>query len=102
MWQICGPKLAITGMILSIWGIFQLVLMGVFFFMESPILVEELPLNETEYLHDALHGGGHEITSAYRQQAYNCWVGAILYALLLILSGQQAFMSLRRASYTGV
>ena len=102
MIKICGPKLAITGIIISIWGIFQLAVMGVFFFVQSPALVEDLPLSEEDLVEDVLHNQGAGLTSAYHQQAYNCWVAAFLYAGLLIFSGQQAFMGLRRASYTGM
>ena len=100
--KICGPKLAMTGIIISVWGLFQLALMGVFFFVESPALIEDLPMEEHEYLKDAYKNGGQEITGAYRQQAVNCWICAGLYALLLVFSGQQAFQSLRASSYTGM
>lgn len=68
MLKICGPKLAICGVIISIWGIFQLVLMGVFFFVQSPALIEDLPLDEEVIVEDALQNGGLEITAAYHQQ----------------------------------
>ncbi|OQV19017.1 putative Ribonuclease kappa [Hypsibius exemplaris] len=102
MLKICGPKLAITGIIISVWGLFQLVLMGVFFFVESPALIEDLPMEEHDYIQDAYQNHGIKIQAAYRQQALNCWVCAGLYALLLIFSGQQAFQSLRQSSYTGM
>ncbi|XP_055346970.1 ribonuclease kappa-like [Paramacrobiotus metropolitanus] len=102
MIKLCGPKLAVTGLIISIWGIFQLVLMGVFFFVRSPALVEDLPLNETQYVHFQISGQGVKIDEAYKQQAYNCWVAAVLYAGLMIFSAQQLFMNLRQTTYTGM
>lgn len=94
--------MAVTGLVISIWGIFQLVLMGVFFFVRSPGLIEDLPLNETEFMDDALHNRGAGIDQAYQQQAYNCWIAAVLYAGLLVFSGQQLFMNLRQSTYTGM
>lgn len=66
--RICGPKLSLCGLIISIWGIIQLVsetnflrimkyflytkktsfqvLMGVFYYIHSVALVEDLPLEE--------------------------------------------------------
>lgn len=64
--RICGPKLSLCGLIISIWGIIQLVsgqyeireiflwtifyifqvLMGVFYYIHSVALIEDLPLEE--------------------------------------------------------
>lgn len=64
---LCGPKLSLFGVIISAWGIVQLVsagrvgglfattvptssllqaLMGVFFYLKSPAFIEDLPLEE--------------------------------------------------------
>ncbi|XP_037952430.1 ribonuclease kappa-like [Teleopsis dalmanni] len=44
--KICGPKLSLCGLIISVWGIIQLVLMGLFFYIHSVALIEDLPLEE--------------------------------------------------------
>ncbi|XP_070134633.1 ribonuclease kappa isoform X2 [Drosophila bipectinata] len=44
--KICGPKLSLCGLIISVWGIVQLVLMGLFFYINSVALIEDLPLEE--------------------------------------------------------
>ena len=43
---ICGPKLSTVGLVLSIWGIVQLVLTGVFFHARSVALVEDLGVED--------------------------------------------------------
>ena len=40
----CGPKLSLCGVVLSAWGIVQLSLMGIFFYIRSVALIEDLPL----------------------------------------------------------
>nr|CAD7199182.1 unnamed protein product [Timema douglasi] len=41
--KICGPKLSLCGLIISVWGIFQLILMGIFYYVKSVALAEDLP-----------------------------------------------------------
>merc|ERR1712141_596646 len=43
---ICGPKLSLAGCIISAWGIVQLSLMGIFFWIHSVALVEDLNIDE--------------------------------------------------------
>ncbi|KAI4468472.1 zinc finger c2h2 superfamily [Holotrichia oblita] len=40
---VCGPKLSLCGLILSVWGILQLTLMGVFYYIRSVALAEDVP-----------------------------------------------------------
>lgn len=84
--KICGPKLSLCGMVISVWGIIQLSLMGLFFYNHSVALIEDLPLAEhynttAKFYEDA--------DKAYAQNAYNCWVATVLYILTLLLSVQQ-------------
>ena len=43
---VCGPKLSLCCTILSVWGIFQLTLMGIFFHINSVALIEDIHLEE--------------------------------------------------------
>ena len=43
---VCGPKLSMCCSVLSAWGMFQLGLTGLFFYIGSPALVEDIPLLE--------------------------------------------------------
>ena len=51
---LCGPKLSLCGVVISAWGILQLSLMGVFFYIHSVALIEDIPLevsrNLTEFI----------------------------------------------------
>ncbi|XP_008471871.1 ribonuclease kappa-like [Diaphorina citri] len=47
--KICGPKLSLCGLVISAWGIVQLVLMGFFYSVRSVALAEDLPGAEHHY-----------------------------------------------------
>ncbi|KAF7400387.1 hypothetical protein HZH66_005571 [Vespula vulgaris] len=91
--KVCGPKYALCGLVLSVWGIFQLVLMGIFFYIKSVALVEDLPLegkyfsNKEEFYTEAERG--------YTQNAYNCWIAACIYVLTFLFSGYQFYLNSR-------
>jgi len=92
--KICGPKLSLCGLIISVWGIFQLVLMGIFYYVRSIALSEDLPgveeggFKSADDFYDIADRG-------YLQNAYNCWIAACLYIFTLILSGHQFYMNSR-------
>ncbi|XP_034172584.1 ribonuclease kappa [Osmia lignaria lignaria] len=90
--KICGPKYALCGLILSVWGIFQLLLMGIFFYVKSVALIEDLPLEDkfvtaTDFYAAADRG--------YKQNAYNCWIAACIYVFTLLFSGHQFYINSR-------
>nr|ALS05180.1 ribonuclease kappa [Paracalanus parvus] len=43
---LCGPKLSMLCTVVSAWGLVQLGLTGVAFFVRSPALVEDIPIHE--------------------------------------------------------
>ncbi|XP_012227001.1 ribonuclease kappa-B [Linepithema humile] len=91
--KICGPKYALCGLVLSVWGIFQLLLMGIFFYVRSVALVEDLPLGEKNFtsfdqFYDLVDRG-------YTQNAYNCWIAACIYVLTFLFSGHQFYLNSR-------
>ncbi|XP_012277628.1 ribonuclease kappa-B [Orussus abietinus] len=91
--KICGPKYALCGLVLSVWGIIQLLFMGVFFYVRSVALVEDLPLEgkvfetKDEFYTEADRG--------YTQNAYNCWIAACIYVLTFLFSGHQFYVNSR-------
>ncbi|KAG7201593.1 hypothetical protein KM043_004337 [Ampulex compressa] len=91
--KICGPKYALCGLILSVWGIFQLVLMGAFFYVKSVALVEDLPLEGKTF--DTPEDFYSEANRGYTQNAYNCWIAACIYVFTLLLSGHQFYVNSR-------
>ena len=93
---ICGPKLSLCGLILSVWGIIQLSLMGVFYYIGSVALFEDIPGLETE--EEKLHSLDEFYKKAeegYVQNAYNCWIAACLYIITLAFSGHQFWVNSR-------
>ncbi|KPJ03316.1 Ribonuclease kappa [Papilio xuthus] len=82
--KICGPKLSLCGLILSVWGIIQLTLMGVFYYIEAVALLEDLPLEE-ESGHHTVDAFIHAVEVGYQRNSYNCWIAALLYILMGIL-----------------
>ncbi|XP_037043433.1 ribonuclease kappa-B [Bradysia coprophila] len=92
--KICGPKLSLCGLIISVWGIIQLTLMGVFYYIHSVALIEDLPLLEHYSDPNEFYAAAD---AAYSQNAYNCWIAACIYVLTLLLSGQQFYANSRTA-----
>nr|CAD7590150.1 unnamed protein product [Timema genevievae] len=91
--KICGPKLSLCGLIISIWGIFQLVLMGIFYYVKSVALAEDLPgLEEKFNTADEFYA---KADVGYTQNAYNCWIAACLYILTMLFSGHQFYVNSR-------
>ncbi|KYN37494.1 Ribonuclease kappa [Trachymyrmex septentrionalis] len=93
--KVCGPKYALCGLVLSVWGIVQLVFMGVFFYIRSVALVEDLPLEE---LKENLTSTGEfykVVDRGYTQNAYNCWIAACIYVLTFLFSGHQFYLNSR-------
>ncbi|XP_075217122.1 ribonuclease kappa [Lycorma delicatula] len=88
----CGPKLSLCGVIISVWGIVQLVLMGFFYYMHAVALVEDLPIDEH---YDSAHDFYVAAEKGYNLNAYNCWIAACLYVFTLIVSGHQFYMNSR-------
>ena len=92
---ICGPKLSLCGLIISAWGIIQLSLMGIFFYMNSVALIEDITLKES---YDDINQLKREMDGEYQQNAYNCFIAALLYLVTLCFSAQQFYMN-SRTSY---
>ncbi|EFN85218.1 ribonuclease kappa [Harpegnathos saltator] len=91
--KICGPKYALCGLVLSVWGIFQLLLMGVFFYIRSVALVEDLPLGNKNFT--SLEHFYKVADRGYMQNAYNCWIAACIYVLTFLFSGHQFYLNSR-------
>ncbi|XP_076257840.1 ribonuclease kappa-B-like [Rhynchophorus ferrugineus] len=88
----CGPKLSLCGLIISVWGIVQLALMGVFYYIEAVALAEDLPeIHEYQNITDFYS----KMTMGYQQNAYNCWIAALLYLITLVVSAHQFWLNNR-------
>lgn len=99
-WPICGPKLSLCCTIISVWGIIQFILLGIFFFVEAaPLLVE---LNFDYKNSSDPHGFSDQLKTSYHQRAYNCWIAAVLYIALLVFSGYQFRVHLTKSATSNV
>ncbi|XP_011867012.1 PREDICTED: ribonuclease kappa-B [Vollenhovia emeryi] len=92
--KVCGPKYALCGLVLSVWGIFQLLFMGIFFYVRSVALVEDLPLGEKANF-TSLEEFYKIVDRGYTQNAYNCWIAACIYVLTFLFSGHQFYLNSR-------
>ncbi|KAK3927149.1 Ribonuclease kappa [Frankliniella fusca] len=110
MLKICGPKLSLCGLIISAWGIVQLelsyivfnedvvsfqVLMGIFYFVRSVGLAEDLSVMEENF--ETMEEFYAAADSGYQQNAYNCWIAACLYIFTLLISAQQFYQNSRNS-----
>jgi len=90
---IFSRNLSVCCACLSVWGIIQLVVMGVLFTNKAVAFSEDLgieiehnePRNFEEFYGD--------VNRKYNYSANNCWVAAGIYALVFLLSLQQFYSS---------
>jgi len=83
---VCGPKLSLCGVIISVWGIIQLSIMGGLFMWKSVGMIEDLGLEEHYATPEELYSAAD---SAYTNIAYNCWIAAAIYLVTAVISIQQ-------------
>uniref|UniRef100_UPI00358F0DF5 ribonuclease kappa-B-like n=1 Tax=Myxine glutinosa TaxID=7769 RepID=UPI00358F0DF5 len=90
---LCGPKLSMCGIVLSIWGVIMLVLLGVFFHIHSAILIDDVPLTGNYFISSS---NITEIYDMYEKVAMNCFIAAAVYLVIGIFSGCQICMNRQR------
>jgi len=78
---------------INIWGVIQLLLMGVFFQIKSPAFIEDLAI-PAEAHHDPKEFL-LAMDKSYAQIAINCWIAAGMYAATLLISGWQMYENLK-------
>jgi len=69
--------------------------MGLFFYVQSVALVEDLPLHEEyktieEFITDR--------DQAFSASAYNCWIAACIYLFTILFSAQQFYANNKTTS----
>ncbi len=99
-WPICGPKLSLCCSVISVWGIIQFLLMGIFFFVEASPLLDDFEFdgkNATD-----INVFESELKKAFHQRAYNCWIAAFLYIGLLVFAGAQFITNLKKSSTSNI
>jgi ribonuclease kappa len=99
-WPICGPKLSLCCTVISIWGIIQFILLGIFFFVQAVPLLDDFKIinpNLTD-----INAFNSQLKHAYQERAINCWIAAVLYVALLIFTGIQFKQHLSKSSTPNV
>lgn len=66
--------------------------MGIFFYVKSVALVEDIPI---EGSFGSLKEFYAEADRGYKQNAYNCWIAACIYVLTFLFSGHQFYVNSR-------
>ncbi|KAF6203399.1 hypothetical protein GE061_003818 [Apolygus lucorum] len=90
----CNSACSLCCLVVSSWGIIQLVVMGIFYWFHAVALLEDIPIDESK--HDmSAHEFYHEADIGYQTAAMNCWIAACLYILSFVVSGHQFYMNSR-------
>jgi len=97
--KICGPKLSICGLLVSIWGVLQVSIMSLAFYFRSVALIEDIPIaNETSYTD--FESYRQAIDDGYGNVALSCLVSALCYVLTLVVSAHQVWVNTKSAGTT--
>uniref|UniRef100_A0A4X2K132 Ribonuclease K n=1 Tax=Vombatus ursinus TaxID=29139 RepID=A0A4X2K132_VOMUR len=75
---VVGPSWPPAASSLAPGGVIMLVLLGIFFNVHSAVLIEDVPLTESDFT----ESGPQKIYELYEQVSYNCFIAAGLYLLL--------------------
>lgn len=94
-WPICGPKLSLCCSVISVWGIIQCLLLGIFFFVQAAPLIDDFDFDHEGTTQNVFD---ERLKEAFHQRAYNCWIAAFLYVALLVFAGSQFITNLKRSS----
>ena len=89
---ICGPKVALFGVILSAWGVVQLAVTGLLFHVRSVALIEDVGLGP-DGSYQTPEALSTDIDVKYGAGALNCWIAALLYLATLCFSAQQFYQA---------
>ncbi|RZC37047.1 hypothetical protein BDFB_011545 [Asbolus verrucosus] len=89
---VCGPKLSLCCLILSVWGVIQLSLMGLFFHVHAVALAEDIVVDANVTDVEKFY---EEVDEGYTRGAQNCWLAAAMYAITLLVSAQQFWANQR-------
>lgn len=87
--KILGPKCSGFCLLVSVWGVIMFLLLGAFFHVKSPALREDINVNKT--------ATKEEIYAAYDTSAYNCYITAAMYAVVIVFSGWQVAVNNSRS-----
>jgi ribonuclease kappa len=82
--------------VISVWGIIQFILLGVFFYVRAVPLLDDFEIANITLTDKAVFE--NDLTHAFHQRAINCWIAAVLYVILLVFTGLQFRKHLQKSS----
>ncbi|XP_053688769.1 ribonuclease kappa-like [Sabethes cyaneus] len=88
---VCGTKLSILGMVISIWGIVQLFLLGFLYQNRAVALVEDLPKSMLDKVYNSSEEFYEEADRTFDDYTFQCWTAACLYVVTLLFSSYQYY-----------
>ncbi|KAK8398806.1 hypothetical protein O3P69_004124 [Scylla paramamosain] len=86
----CGYKFSLCLLLISAWGLVQLLVMGLFFYGEAPAFLEDLPLEDH---YDSRENFVTDVNKGFKNNAFNCFIAACLYIVTLGVSGWQFYLN---------
>ncbi|XP_017327616.1 ribonuclease kappa-A [Ictalurus punctatus] len=90
---LCGPKMAVCMLVLSMWGVIMLAMLGIFFSVHSAVLIEDVPLKEED--HQDSQNPLQNVYAVYNQVGYNCFIAAGIYVVIGLVSFVQVRLNKR-------
>lgn len=91
---ICGYKMSIFCTALSVWGVLQMSLMALFYYLRAVVFIQDVP---TKGKFDNAGEFFKEVDQGYKINALDCFLTALLYLLTLILSITQLYLNWRKS-----
>ncbi|XP_055537721.1 ribonuclease kappa-B-like [Wyeomyia smithii] len=88
---VCGTKLSVLGMVISVWGILQLCLLGFMYQNRAVALVEDFPKSMLDKVYNSSGEFYAEADQKFDDYAFQCWIAAGLYVVTLLFSSYQYY-----------
>jgi len=83
-------------MVISVWGVVQLVFMGIFLMIKSPAFAEDLPFTDQLLIDNHNNGTLDDyIGGVYSQASTNCFIAGALYVGVFVFAFIQHRLNLR-------
>lgn len=93
---ICGPKQSICWMVIAVWGVVQLIFMGIFLMVKSPAFAEDLPFTDQLIIDNQKNGTlSSYLDDVYSQASTNCFIAGAMYVGVFAFAFIQHRLNLR-------
>ncbi|KAG0726992.1 Ribonuclease kappa [Chionoecetes opilio] len=92
----CGYKLSLCLVVISVWGIVQLLVMAGLLYFEAGAFFEDLHL-ESSY--DSKENFITDVAKGFKNCSFNCFIAACLYIVTLGVSGWQFYLNQKTTNH---